>query len=366
MVWYFLIPDTSPLEKAIFYHFGGNPKTGEGFVAKLKKETGTGKGENKMNNLPVSLQEVDRVEVLTLMDNYVDILLTNTDVVCRPPLAKDGQIPADTLVGEHGLSLLIALYRGDETHTILFDTGYSSIGVPHNMAMLGVDPVQIDALVISHGHLDHTGTLYPLLDKIPGPVPLVVHPDAFLAPRYFALDDGKKLLFPETLKKSELEKRNVMLMESRGPTLIAGDIALVTGEVERTTTFEKGLPNAFLERNGIIERDPILDDQAIVVNVKGKGLVIISGCAHAGIMNTILYAMKITGISSIQAVLGGFHLSGAFFEPIIEDTIKDLKKLDPKVLVPMHCTGWKAINRFSEEFPRVFILNSVGSRFTIS
>ena len=319
-----------------------------------------------MKNTPVSLQEVDRVEILTLMDNYVDVLLTNTEVVYRPPLAKDGGIPADTLVAEHGLSLLITLYRDDETHTILFDTGYSSIGVLHNMAMLDIDPAQIEALVISHGHMDHTGTLYPLLDKISGPVPLVVHPDAFLSPRYFALDDGRKLLFPETLKKSEMEKRNVQVLESRGPTLIAGDTALVTGEVERTTTYEKGLPNALLERNGAIEKDPILDDQAIAVNLKGKGLVIISGCAHAGIMNTILYAMKLTAVPSIQAVLGGFHLSGAFFEPIIEDTIKDLKKLGPKVLVPMHCTGWKAIHRFSEEFPEAFILNSVGSRFTIS
>jgi len=319
-----------------------------------------------MGNSPVSLQEVDRVEVLTLIDNYVDVLLTNTEVVYRPPLAKEGGIPADTLVAEHGLSLLITLYRGDETHTILFDTGYSSVGVLHNMGLLEIDPDQIEALVISHGHMDHTGTLYPLLDKIPGPLPLVVHPDAFLTPRYFALDDGRKLLFPEALKISELEKRNVQLLESKGPILLAGDTALVTGEVERTTTYEKGLPNALLERNGTIEKDPILDDQAIAVNLKGKGLVLISGCAHAGIMNTILYAMKITGISSIQGVLGGFHLSGAFFEPIIEDTIKDLKKLNPKVLVPMHCTGWKAINRFSEEFPEAFILNSVGSRFTIS
>jgi len=319
-----------------------------------------------MDHATVSLQEVDRVEVLTLMDNYVDVLLPNTEVVYRPPLAKDGRIPADTLVAEHGLSLLITLYRDDKTHTILFDTGYSGIGVLHNMGLLEIDPAKIEALVISHGHMDHTGTLYPLLDRIPGIIPLVVHPDAFLAPRYFALDDGRKLLFPETLTKSELEKRNVQVMESRGPTLIAGDTALVTGEVERTTAYEKGLPNALLERNGVVEKDPILDDQAIAVNLKGKGLVIISGCAHAGIINTVLYAMKLTGVPGVQAVLGGFHLSGAFFEPIIEDTINDLKKLAPGVLVPMHCTGWKAINRFAQEFPEAFILNSVGSRFTIS
>ena len=318
-----------------------------------------------MGNELVSLQAVDRVEILTLMDNYVDVLLTNTDIVYRPPLAKDGQIPADTLVAEHGLSMLIKLYRGTESHTILFDTGYSSIGVLHNMEMLEIDPSEIETIVISHGHMDHTGTLYPILEKISGPVPLVIHPDAFASPRYFVLDDGRKLLFPQTLDKARLEKLGARLMERREPTLIADDMALVTGEVERTTTFEKGLPNAYLERNGNMEKDPILDDQAIAVHVKGKGLVIISGCAHAGIINTILYVRKVTGISDVHAVLGGFHLSGAFFEPIIEETINEIRKLEPKILVPMHCTGWKAIHRFSEEFPDSFILNSVGSTFTI-
>lgn len=319
-----------------------------------------------MNSTPESLQEVDRVEILTLMDNYVDVLLTNTDVVYRPPLAKGGEIPDDTLVAEHGLSMLITLYRDDEEHTILFDTGYSSIGVLHNMEMLEIDPAEIEAIVISHGHMDHTGTLYPILEKISAPIPLAIHPDAFASPRYFVLDDGRKLLFPQTLDRSKLEKLGVRLIESREATLIADDMALVTGEVERTTTFEKGLPNAYLERNGNMEKDPISDDQAIAVHVKGKGLVVISGCAHAGIINTILYIRKVTGVSDVHAVLGGFHLSGAFFEPIIEETINEIRKLDPKILVPMHCTGWKAIHRFSEEFPGSFILNSVGSRFTIS
>jgi 7,8-dihydropterin-6-yl-methyl-4-(beta-D-ribofuranosyl)aminobenzene 5'-phosphate synthase len=319
-----------------------------------------------MDNRLGSLHEVDRVEVLTLMDNYVDVLLTNTDVVRRPPLAKGGKIPADSLVAEHGLSLLITLHKEEQSHTVLLDTGYSNIGVLHNMDMLQIDPADIETMVISHGHMDHTGTLYPLLDRMPGSIPLVVHPDAFLSPRYFALDDGRKLLFPQTLIRPELEARDVRIVESAKPSLIAGNMALVTGEVERTTAFEKGLPNALLERNGAIEKDRILDDQAIAVKLKGKGLVVISGCAHAGIVNTLRYAAKLTGEEHIHAVLGGFHLSGAFFEPIIEDTIQELKKLDPHILVPMHCTGWKAIKRFSEEFPESFILNSVGSRFTLS
>jgi len=319
-----------------------------------------------MNQLPVELKAVDRIEVLTIIDNYVDVLLENTDVVTRPPHAKGEEIPTDTLLAEHGLSLLVTLYQGERRHTILLDTGYNQMGVPHNLGQLEVDIEKIEAIVLSHGHMDHTGSLYPLLDRIENRIPLVVHPDAFLATRYIRLDDGRKLRFPQTLKKIDLETRNVELLAKKHPTLLADDTIMVTGEVERVTKFEKGMPDAIMEREGELEKDPISDDQALVMNLKGKGLVIIGGCSHAGIINTILYAQKRTGIAPIYGVLGGFHLSGASFEPIIEETISELKKMGPKVLVPMHCTGWKAIKRFSEEFPSAFILNSVGSRYTLS
>ena len=319
-----------------------------------------------MDQKNVSLKEVDRVEIVTLMDNYVDVLIQGTDVVTRPPLSKTGEIPSDTLVAEHGLSMLVTVQRGEEKHTVLFDTGYSQIGVPHNMKMLGIDLAQIEAIAISHGHMDHTGSLYQILDMLSRPVPLVVHPGAFVSPRYFGLADGRKLKFPQTLIREELEKKKVEIVESAGPTLLAGGMIAATGEVERVTSFEKGLPNAKLERNGKVEDDPIADDQALVVKVKGKGLVVVSGCAHAGIINTIHAATKIGATDNVHTVLGGFHLSGPYFEKIIEETIGELKKIDPKVLVPMHCTGWKAIQRFSEEFPASFILNSVGSKFTIA
>ena len=314
----------------------------------------------------ISLKEADRVEILTIMDNYTDVLLRNTKVATRPPLAKGGNISVDALLAEHGLSLLVKVYHGEERYSILFDTGYTNIGVPHNLEMLNVDMNEIDAIVISHGHMDHTGSLYEILDKMSGPVPVVVHPDAFLSPRYFGLDDGRKLLFPDALVREKLKERNVELTESRKPTLLADDMVMVTGQVERITTFEKGLPNAQMERNGKIEKDLILDDQALVVNLKGKGLVIIAGCSHAGIINTIFYAEKMTGVEKVHTVLGGFHLSGPIFEPIIEETIKELKKMAPKILIPMHCTGWKAIQRFSDEFPSSFVLNSVGSEFKLS
>ena len=318
-----------------------------------------------MNKPFVPLKEVDRVEILTVIDNYVDVLLTNTEVITRPPLAKTGTIPSDTLLAEHGLSLLVTVYEGEEKHTMLFDTGYTKIGVPHNLNQLGVDLGEVEAIALSHGHMDHTGSLYPILDKIPGTIPLVLHPGAFAGPRFFGLADGRKLLFPQTLVREDLEKQNIELIESKTPTSLAGKRIMVTGEVERVTSFEKGLPNAVLEQDGKIEKDPIADDQALVIHLKGKGLVVIAGCSHAGIINTILYAQKMTGIERVHAVIGGFHLSGPYFEKIIEQTLGELKKIRPQFLSPMHCTGWKAIQQMSQEFPDEFILNSVGSMITL-
>jgi 7,8-dihydropterin-6-yl-methyl-4-(beta-D-ribofuranosyl)aminobenzene 5'-phosphate synthase len=308
------------------------------------------------------LKEVDSVEVITLIDNYVDVLLRNLPGVTRPPLAIKGNIPSDTMLAEHGLSLMITVKRDKKSHCILFDCGYTKIGVPHNMQMLGINPRQIEAIVLSHGHMDHTGALYPIAKSLGKSIPLILHPDAFISPRFFGLDDGRKLMFPQTLIKKDIENIGLKIVEKRSPSLMADSMIAVTGEVERVTGFEKGLPNASMERNGKIEQDMILDDQALVIRVKEKGLVIISGCSHAGIINTVFYAKAITGVDKIHAVLGGFHLSGPIFEPIIEKTITEFKEIKPEIITPMHCTGWEAIKRFSEEFPSSFVLNGVGTK----
>jgi 7,8-dihydropterin-6-yl-methyl-4-(beta-D-ribofuranosyl)aminobenzene 5'-phosphate synthase len=314
----------------------------------------------------MKLREVDRIEILTLMDNYVDLLLESTAVVTRPPKAKGGIISKDTLIGEHGLSLLVTVFDGGERHTILFDTGHTGIGVLHNAAHLEVDLGKIETIVMSHRHMDHTGSLKPILERLGRPIPLVIHPDAFLVSRYLLLPDGKRLRFPDTLNRKDLEKAGVEIVESRKPVPVAGGRILVTGEIERTTPFEKGLPNAYTEQDGELVKDPIPDDQSLVMHLRGKGLVVISGCAHSGIINTLLYSKKISGADRLHAVLGGFHLSGPPFEPIIEETIQSLREMNPKVFVPMHCTGWKAVHRCEEAFPEAFVLNSVGSTITLS
>jgi 7,8-dihydropterin-6-yl-methyl-4-(beta-D-ribofuranosyl)aminobenzene 5'-phosphate synthase len=317
-------------------------------------------------NLSGSLKTVNRVEITTLIDNYVDVLLPSTDIITRPPLSIDGKVKADTFLAEHGLSLLVTVWQGEEKHTILFDTGYTKIGVLHNMEQLGLNIEDIEVIVLSHGHMDHTGSLNAILDKIPGTIPLVIHPGAFAYPRYTRQPDGSKNIWPQTLKRDALAQKNVEIVESETPTLIADEMIMVTGEVERTTAFEKGMPNALVEKNGEIVQDPILDDQAIVMKLNGKGLVVISGCAHSGIINTLTFARKTIGEQSIHTVLGGFHLTGPFFEKIHDETIQEMKKMDPDVIMPMHCTGLKAIQRFQREFPSSFVLNSVGSKMTLS
>jgi 7,8-dihydropterin-6-yl-methyl-4-(beta-D-ribofuranosyl)aminobenzene 5'-phosphate synthase len=312
------------------------------------------------------LREVDRVEILTLMDNYADVLLGNTKVVRRASHSGGGEIFSDTLVGEHGLSLLVTVREGSRVHTILFDTGYSALGVPHNMEQLGLDLKKIEAIVLSHGHMDHLGALNVLLERMPRPIPVLVHPYAFVSPRYVTRKDGGKDRFPVMLDRREIESRGGQIKETAGPTLMCEDMILVSGEVERTTSFEKGMPHAVVEKNGKQEKDPILDDQALFLLLKGKGLVVIGGCSHAGIVNTVLYGKKVTGAQTVHAVLGGFHLAGPLFEPIIGDTIEALKAMVPEVVVPMHCTGWNAIQRLSDAFPHAFVLSSVGSTYTLS
>jgi 7,8-dihydropterin-6-yl-methyl-4-(beta-D-ribofuranosyl)aminobenzene 5'-phosphate synthase len=213
--------------------------------------------------------------------------------------------------------------------------------------------------------MDHTGALYPIVESLGRSIPLVLHPDAFLSSRYFGLEDGRRLIFPQTLSRQEMESKGIEVIERRNPSLIADGTIAVTGEIERVTDFEKGLPNALVDRNGILEHDDIRDDQSLVIKVKEKGLVVISGCSHAGIINTILYARKITGINTIHAVMGGFHLQGPTFEPIIERTIAEFKTIKPVMSIPMHCTGWTAIKRFSEELSSSFALNSVGTRISL-
>jgi 7,8-dihydropterin-6-yl-methyl-4-(beta-D-ribofuranosyl)aminobenzene 5'-phosphate synthase len=313
-----------------------------------------------------NLEAVDRVEILTLVDNYVDVLLGGGPGFTRAGLVKKGEseIPRHTLVAEHGLSLLITVYRDGVSHTVLLDTGYNSATMLHNMDYLNVDPSNIEAVILSHGHMDHSGGLYPLLERLNRTVAIVAHPDVFRQ-RFLARPQVGKLSFPVTADKENFRKLNAEFVDASGPVYLVESTILVSGEVPRTTPFEKGMPGAVMEEHGEMVPDAIRDDQAVLINLAGRGLVVISGCAHAGIVNSVLYARKLTNESSVAAVIGGFHLSGSDMEPLIDSTLNELKQLSPDLIMPMHCTGWNAIQRLHNEFPGEFVLSSVGTKLVL-
>jgi 7,8-dihydropterin-6-yl-methyl-4-(beta-D-ribofuranosyl)aminobenzene 5'-phosphate synthase len=320
--------------------------------------------DRAMEDLAQKLETVDRVEILTLVDNYVDVLLTGGPGFTRPALAKGGEIPRHTLIAEHGLSLLITVYRDGVGHTVLLDTGYNSATMLHNMDYLDVDPAGIEAVVLSHGHMDHSGGLYPLLKKLGRTVTVVAHPDVFRQ-RFLVRPQLGKVSFPLTADIVNLRELNAEFVEANAPVFLAENTILVSGEVPRSTPFEKGMPGAFMEEHGEMVPDAIRDDQTVLINLAGRGLVVISGCAHSGIINSVRYARQLTGESRVAAVIGGFHLSGSDMEPLIDSTLSELKQLSPELIMPMHCTGWNAIQRLQGAFPKSFVLSSVGTKLVL-
>jgi 7,8-dihydropterin-6-yl-methyl-4-(beta-D-ribofuranosyl)aminobenzene 5'-phosphate synthase len=313
----------------------------------------------------MQLKEVDRVEITTVIDNVSDLLaMDSNEIVQRVQLVKDGKMEQNQVLAEHGFSALVQTSLADQSHAVLFDAGLSPIAVPFNLRSLGIDLTKLEALALSHGHLDHFGALLPLLGMLPHkPIPLVLHPDAFITPRYLKFSEDFKVLFP-TLVREELERAGAELIETAGPYLMAGDSVLFLGEVERITDFEKGMPIAFCEKDGCEQWDAISDDTALVANLKGKGLVIVSGCAHSGIVNTVEYARKVTGVEQVHAVIGGFHLNGPAFEPIIGRTVEEMLSLTPRYIVPTHCTGERAVRAFEQAMPEAYIRNLSGTRLT--
>ena len=154
------------------------------------------------------------------------------------------------------------------------------------------------------------------------------------------------------------------IIEKKVPSLWIKDSILLTGEVPRTNDFEKGFPNHYSEIDGKMESDPLIkDDQAIILIIKDKGLVVITGCGHAGIINILKYAKELTSEDRIYAVMGGIHLTGGIFEPIIPRTIDGLKRPKPRFLIPCHCSGLKVVNEKLRNMPNAFIQNSVGTTY---
>lgn len=312
------------------------------------------------------LSAVDKVEITTLQDNYIEMTaIDNNTIVTRATPLKEGEIRA-SILAEHGFSALVKTTAAGQTHTLLFDFGFYEDGATKNATTLGLDMREVEAAALSHGHSDHTGSMAAFGSAIGKKnLPLVVHPSAFKSLRYLKLGENFKINFPK-LTREMVQAAGFSVVESEKPTPLLDDTILFLGEIPRRTDFEKGFPIAYYEKDGKEVRDAIEDDTSIVMNLKNKGLVILSGCAHAGIVNTVQYAIEVTGIEKIHAVMGGFHLSGPFFEPIVDRTTEELQKLHPAFVIPTHCTGRKAIMTMENKMPDQFILNMSGTKLTFT
>ena len=324
---------------------------------------------------PIMLEPVDEVVITTLVDNSYDGLMTDMGPARRAAMGRTPRVAAAQfeqgetvpgLVAEHGFAALVTTRRGERVHTVLFDTGVSPNGLADNMERLGITAADIEALVLSHNHFDHAGGMLGLsrLRRRAG-LPITVHPGVW-APRRVMFPGQPEWRMP-TLSRRSLEAEGFTIIERRQPSLLLDASVLVTGEVDRTTDFETGMRfHETLGPNGW-EPDPlIMDDQAIVMHVRGRGLVVLTGCGHAGAVNICRYALRLTGVPVLAGLFGGLHLTGPAFEPIIEPTVAALQALAPALVVPAHCTGWRAQHRLAAGLPDAFVPNAVGTTFTIA
>lgn len=319
----------------------------------------------------VKMEEVDKLTVTVITDNYYDCLRWNYKIAKRQLKIPGASIwKGFSFHAEHGLAYHIETVVNGKSNAFMFDYGMDFEGVSKNMEILGIDLNKIEALGLSHGHLDHWGNLIPMLKandkKIRKGIHLYVGGDAFdhkfvsLPPVYKPLDGLADL---GQLNRPELESLDrVRIVQVKDPTPIVPG-AYMTGDIERVTEYEKGSPILLVKKGDKMDRDYFSGEQSLMFNVKGKGLVVLSSCAHTGIVNTVKHAQKVTGIDKVHTVIGGFHLTGAKPE-VIQQTIADIKAANPEYIVPMHCSGFEAISGFSIAMPDQFIINVAGTRYT--
>jgi 7,8-dihydropterin-6-yl-methyl-4-(beta-D-ribofuranosyl)aminobenzene 5'-phosphate synthase len=248
------------------------------------------------------------------------------------------------LKAKHGLSIKTEVKEGDKWFSFLVDTGPDSEVLLHNAKILKADLKKTEAIFLSHGHHDHTGGLVGVLDQVSQRIPIIAHPRVF----------EPKLKFKPALTyigsrfgRSEVERSGGAILLSRNPVTLMDGVS-TTGEVERVTPYEKVKGYWTISRERFM-KDAMVDDQSLIFNLEGKGLAIVSGCAHAGIVNTVLHSKKVMGTDRIHALIGGFHLAGADNERI-RLTVEELIKIDPEIINPCHCTGGKAVKMLKKAF----------------
>jgi 7,8-dihydropterin-6-yl-methyl-4-(beta-D-ribofuranosyl)aminobenzene 5'-phosphate synthase len=302
----------------------------------------------------VQAPEVEALEIVSVVDNYFDGLQK------EEPYAKRVQLPKVNFDGirlqaEHGLAYYIEATVAGKKHKILLDFSLSRAVYLHNLKKLGLNIRDAEALVLTHGHQDHYDGVWDALKQVKKKTPFYVGNEEVFAPRLINdLDLG-------TLERAKLEKQGAKVVLASEPTVVA-ESAIASGVIPRVTEYEKPPPAMKMKVGGQVVQDTFSHELALFFKVKDKGLVVITSCAHAGVVNTVLHAKKVTGESRVLAILGGMHLTTSTDE-VIAKTVGDLKAAKPTYVAPMHCTGNRAVVKLSVEMPAAYVHPSVGTRF---
>jgi 7,8-dihydropterin-6-yl-methyl-4-(beta-D-ribofuranosyl)aminobenzene 5'-phosphate synthase len=278
-------------------------------------------------------------------------------------LADDCVLYESPYLGQHGASFLLEGTSGGNTKRVLVDVGQHFEALLHNMQIMGISPSVIDTIVLTHCHYDHTQGVARLLRETGRKdIQVIAHPSIFR--QHFVTEPYHRQvgIMPGD-SKAEIEKAGGKLSLTREPAVIMPGI-MTTGEVKRLTDFEKVNVAVKTIENGMVVDDFMLDDISVVANVKDKGLVIITGCSHAGIINIAYQAIEVTGCHKLEGIIGGLHLIEAS-DTVINRTAADLAKLNVAWISAGHCTGFKAQAELYRVFGERFSPLRTGMRFEI-